>query len=52
MKKLINSDDGAITDALAGMAAAHPSRVAGGERPGLARRWNAPVNTSAPWWER
>jgi hypothetical protein len=52
MKKLINAVDGAVTDARAGMAAAHPSLGVDAERPELTSSWGAPVSTPALRWER
>ena len=52
MKNLTNSVDGAVTGALAGMAAAHPSPCVDVEWPELTRSGDAPVNTPALGWER
>jgi hypothetical protein len=52
MKKLINAVDGAVTDALAGMAAAPPSLDVDMGWLNLTRSWDAPVSTPAHRWER
>ena len=52
MKKLINAVDGSVTDARAGMAAAHPPLGVDAERPELTSSWGAPVSTPALRWER
>jgi hypothetical protein len=52
MKNLINSVDGAVTDALAGMAAAPPSLGVDVDWLNLTRSWDALVNTPALRWER
>jgi hypothetical protein len=52
MKNLINSVDGAVTDAPAGMAAAPRSLGIDVDRLNLTRSWDALVNTPALRWER
>jgi hypothetical protein len=49
---LTNSVGGAVTDALAGMAAAHPSPGVDVEWPEFTRSGDALVNTPALGWER
>ena len=52
MKNLINSVDGAVTGALAGMAAAHPSPGVDVNWLNLTTSWGALVGTPALRWER
>jgi hypothetical protein len=52
MNKLINSVDGAVTDALAGLAAAPPSLGVDVNWLNLTTSWGALVGTPALRWER